>query len=65
MANKSKSQRYKRKTGGASEETAADNNYTALTPGLLNVLFTQGTTRDAARFNDTLTTLASHTGVHA
>ena len=65
MAKKSKVQRYKRKTGKASEETSADNNYTALTPGLKNMLFTRGTTRDAVRFIDTLNTLARHVGVQA
>ena len=63
MARKSRSQRNKRRTGGASEETSADNNYTAPTPGLKTVLFTRGTTRDAARFIDTLNTLARYVGV--
>ena len=63
MAKNSKAQRYKRKTGGASEETSAENSYTAPTPGLKNVLFTRGTTRDAARFIDTLNTLARYVGV--
>ena len=65
MAKKSKGQRYKRRTGGASEETSADNDYTAPTPGLKNLLFTRGTTRDAARFIETLNTLAMHVGVEA
>ena len=62
---KAKSQRNKRRTGGASEETSADNEYTAPTPGLSKVLFTRGTTRDAARFIDTLNTLARHVGVQS
>ena len=65
MEKKAKSQRNRRRTGGASEETSADNEYTAPTPGLKNVLFTRGTTRDAARFNDTLNTLARYVGVQA
>ena len=65
MAKKARSQRNKRRTGGASEETSADNDYTAPTPGLKNVLFTRGTTRDAARFIDTLNILARHVGVQA
>ena len=63
MAKKSKAQRYKRKTGTASEETKVENSYTAPTPGLKNVLFTRGTTRDIARFIDTLTTLVRYVGV--
>ena len=63
MAKKARSQRNKRRTGVASEETSAENSYTAPTPGLKNVLFTRGTTRDAARFIDTLNTLARYVGV--
>ena len=65
MAKKSKAQRYKRKTGRAPEETNAEISYTASTPGLKIVLFTGGTTRDAARFIDTLNTLARHVRVQA
>ena len=65
MAKKPKSQRNKRRTGGASKETSADNDYTAPIPGHKNILFTRGTTRDAARFIDTLNTLARHVGVQA
>ena len=65
MVKKLRAQRYKRKTGAASEETLADNSYTAPTAGLKNVLFTRGTKRDAARFNNSLNTLARHVGVQA
>ena len=65
MVKKSRAQGYKRKTGGASEETKAENSYTAPTPALKNVLFVRGTIRDVARFIDTLNTLARHVGVQA
>ena len=65
MAKKAKIQCSRRRTGGASEEISADNKYTALTPGLKNVLFTRGKTRDAARFNDTLKQLARYVGEQA
>ena len=54
MVKKTKSQRYKRKTGRASEEINAEISYTAPTPGLKNVLFTRGTTPDAAKVVDIL-----------
>ena len=65
MAKKAKNQRNRRRTGGASEETSAGNNYTAPTPGLQNVLFTRGTTRDAARFTDILNKLTRYLGVQS
>ena len=65
MVKKTKSQRYKRKTGRASDETKAEISYTAPTPGLKNVLFTRGTTRNAAKYINTLNTLARHVGVQA
>ena len=52
-------------TGGASAEASAANDYMALTSGLKNVLFTRGTTRDAAKFTDTLNKLARHVGIQA
>ena len=52
-------------TGGASAEASAANEYTAPTSGLENVLFTRGTTRDAARFTDTLNKLARHVEIQA
>ena len=65
MGRKPKSQRKQRVTGGASAEASAANEYTAPTSGLSNVLFTRGTTRDAARFTDTLNKLARYVGVQA
>ena len=65
MAKKAKSQRNKRRVCRASEENKAEISYTAPTPGLKNVLFTRGTTRDAATFINTLDTLARHVGVQA
>ena len=63
MVKKAKSQRYKRKTGKAPKQIKAEISYTAPTPGLKNVLFTRGTTRDAAKFIDTVETLARYVGV--
>ena len=65
MVKKAKSQRNKRRVGRASEEIKAEISYMAPTPGLKNVLFTRGTTRDAATFIDTLNTLARHVGMQA
>ena len=65
MGRKPKSQRKQRVTGRALAEAAAANEYMAPTSGLENVLFTRGTTRDAARFTDTLNKLAMHLGIQA
>ena len=65
MSRKPKSQRKQRVTGGASAEVYAANKYTAPTSGLKNLLFTWGTTRDAAKFTDTLNKLARHVGIQA
>ena len=59
------SQRKQRVTGRASAEASAANNYTASISGLNNVLFTRGTTRDAAKCTDTLNKLARHNGIQA
>ena len=65
MVKKAKSQRNKRRVGRASEENKAEISYTAPTPGLKNVLFTRGTTRDAVTFIDTLDMPARHVRVQA
>ena len=65
MVKKAMSQRYKRKTGKAPKQIKAEISYTAPTPGLKNVLFTRGTTQDAAKFIDTVETLARYVGVQA
>ena len=54
--------RNKRTTSRASEETSGANVFTAPTSGLNNATFTRGTTRDAAKYMDTLNKLAGYGG---
>ena len=65
MGRKPRSVRNKRTTSRASAETSGANKFTAPISGLKNVTFTQGTTRDAARFMETLNKLARYVGTQA
>ena len=61
MGRKSRNQHSGRASSGASA-TDPGAKFTAPTPGLENVIFTKGTTRDAARYADTVIQLERYVG---
>ena len=62
MRRKPRSQRNRCMTSGASAEVSSANKFMPPTSGLNNVMFTGGTTRNAAKFMDTVKKLACHVG---
>ena len=58
-----KGKKGQRRSGGSGGSGAASpRKFTAPTPGLEDVIFTWGTAKDAARFEETVNSLARHVG---
>ena len=58
-----KGKKGQRRSGGSGGSGAASpRKFTAPTPGLEDVIFTWGTAKDAARFEETVSSLARYVG---